>query len=91
MVTKLQSYKRDPNGLGRGPGLYYLRGGKTAGQFTLPSGKTVKGPYYSKYSQKRDSNRRSEGWKTDVVGIPKNVASRFAHISDGNLTGKRWR
>lgn len=91
MVTKLKQYQRDPNGLGRGPGLYYLRGGKTTGSFTLPSGKKINGPYYSKYSQKRDRARKSQDWETDVVGIPKQTATAFAHIGDGNLKGKRWR
>ena len=91
MVTKLQRFKTDPNGQGRGPGLYYLRGGKTTGSFTLPSGKKFNGPYYSKYSRARDTNRLSQGWETNKIGIPTKIASQFAHIGDGNLTGKRWR
>lgn len=85
MVTRLTRFSRDPNGLGRGPGLYYLRGGKRAGEFTLPSGKTVRGPYYSKYSQKRDTSRLSTGWRVDKIGLPKKVAQRYAHVTDGQL------
>ena len=94
MVTRLIKRKKDPNGLGRGPGLYYLRGGKRPGSnnhtYTMPNGrvKTIKGPYYSKYSKTRDENILSSGWKTNKIGIPKMIASEFAHISDGNLKNK---
>ena len=88
MVTRLIYRARDPNGLGRGPGYYYLRGGKRAGTFTLKSGKSVKGPYYSKYSSKRDTARLSQGWKVNKVGVPKKTASKYAHVSDGNLKNK---
>jgi len=94
MVTRLIRYKKDPNGLGRGPGYYYLRGGKRPNSknhtYTMPNGqvKTIKGPYYSKYSKGRDSNRLSDGWNVNKIGIPKNVASKFAHVSDGDLKKK---
>jgi len=85
MVTRLTQFKTDPNGLGRGPGYYYLRGGKRAGKFELKSGNKVNGPYYSKYSQSRDTARLSTGWKIDRVGSPKAVAKKFAHVTDGKL------
>jgi len=88
MVTRLSRYPKDPNGLGRGPGYYYLRGGKTEGSFTLPSGITVKGAYYSKYSKSRDAARMSDGYKIDKVGKPMKLASKYAHVSDGNLRSK---
>jgi len=94
MVTRLKMYQRDPNGLGRGSGFYYLRGGKRKDSknhtYTLPNGqvKTIKGPYYSKYSRELDKSVLSDGWKTNKIGIPKDVASKFAHVSDGNLKKK---
>ena len=54
MVTSLVQRKTDPNGLGRGPGLYYHRG---------------KG-YYSKYSSVRDSKIKARGFKIHNVGMP---------------------
>ena len=86
MVTRLIRFSKDPNGLGRGPGYYYLRGGKRAGNFTLKSGVKVTGPYYSKYSQTRDNARLSTGWKIDRVGTPKKTAKKYAHVTDGELT-----
>lgn len=44
MVGPLQKRKRDPNGKGRGSGLYYHRGNGV----------------FSKYSEKRDRARRSK-------------------------------
>jgi len=57
MPSSIKYYKRDPNGKGRGPGIYYLRG---------------KG-YYSKYSLQRDKAKLSKGWKTHKVGLPKST------------------
>ena len=88
MVTRLKYRTRDPNGLNRGPGYYYLRGGFRKEFFKLPSGRVIGGPYYSKYSQKRDRKKKSQGWKTDIIGIPKEMANEFAHISDGDLKKK---
>ena len=94
MVTRLIRRTRDPNGLGRGPGFYYLRGGKRPSSknhtYKLANGqvKTITGPYYSKYSQKRDTQRLSNGWQVNKIGVPKNIASKFAHVSDGNLIKK---
>ena len=85
MVTRLTRFRSDPNKLGRGEGYYYLRGGKRAGSFTLKSGVSVQGPYYSKYSQKRDTAKLSKGWKTHKVGVPKKVATKYAHVTDGFL------
>ncbi len=85
MVTRLTRFNKDPNGLDRGPGYYYLRGGMRAGSFTLPSGNKVKGPYYSKYSQGRDTARLSTGWKVDRIGVPKKTATVYGHVTDGNL------
>ena len=85
MGTRLIYYKRDPNGLGRGSGYYYLRAGKAAGGFTLPSGNSVTGAYYSKYSRSRDNARLSKGWKIHKVGTPKKIATKYAHVTDGNL------
>ena len=85
MVTRLQYYTRDPNGLGRGKGYYYLRGGKRANSFTLKSGNKVQGPYYSKYSQTRDTARLATGWQVDRIGTPKAVAKKYAHVADGDL------
>lgn len=67
MVTPIKHFRKDPNGLGRGDGIYYHRG---------------KG-YYSKYSRKRDANRKSTGYGVDIIGLPK--ATRFPQITDGNI------
>jgi len=56
MPSPLKPYKRDPNGKGRGEGLYYLRSGG----------------YYSKYSVARDRKTKSKGYKTSKVGKPRN-------------------
>jgi len=94
MVTRLTRYKKDPNDLGRGKGYYYLRGGKKKSSknhsYTLPGGrvKTITGPYYSKYSKERDISRLSDGWNINKIGIPVKIASKYAHISDGNLKNK---
>jgi len=94
MVTRLKRFQKDPNGLGRGPGLYYLRGGKRKDSknhtYTLPNGKikTIKGPYYSKYSKDIDRNTKAKGFKQDPIGLPKKVANEYAHIGDGPLKDK---
>ena len=94
-MTRLKYRSKDPNGLKRGAGYYYLRGGMRVGGFTLPSGKIINGPYYSKYSKKRDKNKVKgvSGSNIHPIGIPKKAASEFAHISDGILTKKilRWK
>ena len=98
MVTKISFYRRDPNGLNRGPGYYYLRGGKYSGvahcgQLTYRYGKDYKTSvdgkaYFSKYNKETDRNRVSKGYKVNKIGIPQKIANKFAHISDGNLTKK---
>ena len=54
MPSSLRYFKRDPNGLRRGEGVYYLRG---------------KG-YYSKYSIGRDRKILAKGHKISKVGVP---------------------
>jgi len=76
MPARLKIYKRDPNGLKRGPGVYYRRA-KTY------KGKPFSGGYFSKYSLIRDKKRISKGYNTDKVGLPKN--SVILHTSDGRL------
>ena len=88
MVTRLKYEQKDPNGLGRGSGYYYLRGGLRKDFFKLPSGRVIGGPYYSKYSKKRDRKKKSQGWRTNIIGIPKKVANEYAHVSDGDLRKK---
>lgn len=90
MVTRLKYKAKDPNGLKRGPGFYYLRGGVRSGKFTLPGGMVIKGAYYSKYSKSRDRHKVKgvSGSARHPVGIPKKAASEYAHISDGILTKK---
>jgi hypothetical protein len=83
----MRKYAIDPNGLGRGAGYYYLRGGKRDGNYTLPSGRVVKGPYYSKYDVDRDHNIYSRGHKVDKVGVPKEDVFAYGHTTDGNLNG----
>jgi len=55
MVSPLRFFKTDPNKLGRGKGVYYLRG---------------KG-YYSKYSVERDRKIKAKGWNLNKVGSPR--------------------
>lgn len=55
MPTPIKYFNKDPNGLGRGAGVYYHRGHG----------------YYSQYSRARDAHRLSTGWKVDVIGVPK--------------------
>jgi len=92
MVTQQKYYSRDPNGLGRGPGYYYLRGGKRPGSkkhtYTMPSGqvKTITGPYYSKYSKRRDEERLSKGHSTHNIGTPEKISKKFGHVTDGRIT-----
>ncbi len=57
MPAPIKYYKRDPNGRGRGAGLYYLRGNG----------------YFSKYSLERDKRKKSRGWRTNRVGTPKST------------------
>ena len=54
MPASLRNFKRDPNGLGRGPGVYYHRG---------------KG-IYSKYSSERDRMIKAKGYDTHKIGLP---------------------
>ena len=77
MPARLKIYKKDPNGLARGSGVYYRRG---------PSykGKRFSGGYYSKYSLIRDKKRLSKGHTLDKVGLPKN--SVILQTSDGRLS-----
>jgi len=88
MPSKQRFLRKDPNGLGRGSGRYYLRGGKTKESnhsFTLPSGKVIKGPYYSKYSESIDKATKSKGYKNHKVGMPKKAKTNLAHVTDGNI------
>ena len=54
MPSPLKEYKKDPNGKGRGNGLYYLRGGGL----------------YSKYSIARDKKKLSKGYQKSRTGRP---------------------
>jgi len=96
MPTKLTFYNRDPNGLGRGPGLYYLRGGKRTPYKIVRKDSANKKPkgysggaYYSKYTESIDKARKSKGYDVHPVGVPKNVAKNYAHLTDGKLNRKR--
>ena len=55
MVTPLRYFKVDPNGLGRGAGIYYHRGHGI----------------FSKYDIQVDYNRKSKGYRINPVGLPK--------------------
>lgn len=97
MPTRLKRFSSDPNGLGRGPGFYYLRGGKSAPyKITRDKNTRVKpkgyisGPYYSKYSADIDESTVSRGYAQHKVGAPPRVADRYAHITDGNIRENMW-
>lgn len=55
MPSPLKFFKTDPNKLGRGRGVYYLRANG----------------YYSKYSVARDRKIKAKGYKKNRVGSPK--------------------
>lgn len=55
MVSVIKYFSKDPNNMGRGAGVYYLRGHGI----------------YSKYSRERDKKKKSKGWQVDIVGLPK--------------------
>jgi hypothetical protein len=57
MVSPIKYFSKDPNGWGRGEGVYYLRGHKV----------------YSKYSRERDKRKKSKGWQVNPIGLPKNT------------------
>ena len=78
MPAPIKYYNRDPNGLGRGGGLYYRRGPQY-------KGKRYQGGYYSKYTQSIDRHRKSHGFRIHPVGTPNK--SRIPHTSDGRLPG----
>lgn len=76
MPGGIKYFGKDPNGLGRGSGAYYLRG---------------KG-YYSKYDVGRDKKKRSKGYNIDPVGFKllssgKHIKSHIPQITDGKI----WR
>ena len=54
MPSSLKYFKRDPNGNGRGAGIYYHRGHGI----------------YSKYSIERNKKIKAKGWRTNKVGTP---------------------
>ena len=76
MVSPLKYFKIDPNGLGRGPGVYYLRGKK----------------YYSKYSSSRDAKIKAKNYKVHKIGFSinkktgKHQGSKIQHTGDGKLS-----
>lgn len=96
MPTKLVRFQNDPNGLGRGAGLYYLRGGKSTPYKINRGNKRVKpkgyskGPYYSKYSPEIDAATVSRGYAQSPIGIPPKVASKYAHVTDGDIIQNMW-
>jgi len=55
MVTRLQFFSYDPNGLGRGRGVYYHRGHGV----------------YSKYSIQRDKKIKAKHYEESRIGLPK--------------------
>jgi len=55
MPTRLYQKTRDPNGKGRGPGLYYHRGNGI----------------YSKYSEERDAMIQAKGFNIHNIGLPR--------------------
>jgi len=55
MPSPLRFFKRDPNGNGRGRGVYYHRG---------------KG-IYSKYNIERDRKIKARGYRLHKIGLPK--------------------
>lgn len=77
MPASLKFFRRDPNSLGRGRGVYYRRG-------NTYKGRRYKGGYYSKYSMDRDRKIKATGYTTSKIGIPRK--SKILHTSDGRLS-----
>ena len=71
MPANLRFYNRDPNGLGRGRGVYYHRGHG----------------YWSKYDVGRDAKIQARGCRTHKTGLSKTTgkASKIAQAGDGKL------
>ena len=79
MPAVLRFFKQDPNGLGRGRGVYYRRSRTYKGKDYGDKG------YFSKYDPSptgRDAKIKAKGWRTDKVGKPK--AAKTKHAGDGN-------
>jgi len=77
MPSPLKIFSKDPNGLGRGKGVYYYRG---------PYASKVVGKidnYFSKYSIARDKKIKAKGFDVHKIGIP--VKSSIKHTGDGRL------
>ena len=79
MPARINWHERDPNGLGRGRGLYYRRSSTFKGKDYGRKG------YYSKYSKNRDKAKLSTGWEIHKIGLPR--GTKIPHVSDGKL----WR
>ena len=75
MPSPLERYKKDPNNLGRGEGIYYYRG-----PYTTAKGQFIRN-YYSKYSVERDSKIKAKGFKKHKIGLP--VKNKYRHTYDG--------
>ena len=70
MPAALRFFRKDPNKKGRGRGIYYHRGNG----------------YYSKYSIKKDAQKKSKGYRTHKTGVTKSgKASSIPHTSDGRI------
>lgn len=76
MPASIKHFRRDPNDLGRGSGLYYRRA-------ATYKGKRYPGGYYSKYSEGRDKARKSTGFNIHPIGLPRET--RLPHTMDGNV------
>ena len=60
MPSSLKFFRSDPNGKGRGRGIYYHRGHGV----------------YSKYSVERDRKIKAKGYRIDKVGLPAKAKTR---------------
>jgi len=58
MPSPLRIFGKDPNDLGRGRGLYYLRGHG----------------YFSKYNPFRDAKIKAKGWRIHKIGLPRSTS-----------------
>ena len=79
MPSRLVKWNKDPQGIGRGPGVYYHRG----------KGK------YSKYNPERDAMIEAKGFKVNKIGIPSKSKGRHLSDGKLNeawgLFGKKTR
>lgn len=73
MVSPLKRLRRDPDGMGRGPGIYYKRY-KGKGRYSKAHRKWYR---WAKYNEERDAKRKAG------TNYSRNMPISYAHATDG--------